>query len=50
MSNVNNEDFNVLDDLETPENNTEASDVTGIDKTLEDSEKYLDNSSSRELI
>ena len=50
MSNVNNEDFNVLDDLETPENNTEASDVTGIDRALEDSEKYLDDSSSRELI
>jgi len=50
MSNDNNEDFNVLDDLETPDNNTEASDVTGIEKSLEDSEKYLEDSSSKELI
>ena len=50
MSNDNNEDFNFLDDLETPDNNTEAADVTGIDRTLEDSEKYLDDSSSKELI
>ena len=50
MSNDNNEDFDILDDLETPEDNTEASDITGIDKILEDTEKYLDDSSSKELI
>ena len=47
MSTDNNEDFNVLDDLETPEDNTEASDITGIEKTLEDCEKYLEDSSSK---
>ena len=50
MSNENNEYFNVLDDLETPEDHIEVSDVTGIEKSLEDSKKYLEDSSSKELI
>ena len=37
MSNENNEYFNVLDDLETPDNHIEVSDVTGIEKSSEDS-------------